>query len=428
MTAFQCVVICLPNTGNNYIIGINVPRIIRFGLRPGGSPHPAMNNKGLAYVHHGGCATLGNEKRGYGVPPCLQVQHTLRFASNADQALDMELAYPHGARAVGLWADTSNKAFVLECRDPQAIRSIGDNGEQDFLYAANNCLDRSLEHFLKNVSGWPLEYYPHGGWNTSDMNSVGRCLYMWNALHNYHGKADLDFVKMMVRFPSQMIFPPLEKAPIQMYKTQEADWNTHIGHLANQRVGIMIPDYGDKGLYCLCTGPAGRQVTPLTERSHISTGLTAGQIEPVTGGYHYYQIAATHTFFELQLASKTIEIVSAAKKQAQYDLYHANRELRKLTYHDVAYAPLDAIFDKAATENQKGDYYLGLTKNASGNDLVCLQAKALRAFTRCQAYAHQVYESLIPPPSKPTDLGLGEWFGNWGQWESYSPYPESEKK
>jgi len=39
--------------------------------------------------------------------------------------------------------------------------------------------------------------------------------------------------------------------------------------------------------------------------------------------------------------------------------------------------------------------------------------EALRAFTKCQAYAKQVYESLVPPADDRTGLGLGEWFGGW---------------
>jgi hypothetical protein len=48
-------------------------------------------------------------------------------------------------------------------------------------------------------------------------------------------------------------------------------------------------------------------------------------------------------------------------------------------------------------------------------------SEAARSYLRCQAYARQVYESLVAPACKPTDLGLREWFGNWGQWETYPP-------
>lgn len=392
----ELTVIVLPEIGNNYVYRMSLPSTL--------SIHPAMNNKGLAYVHHGSCI-FGNDKPSYGIPDILSAQHTLRFSSDADATLKMQLTYPHGIRAGGLWADIDGRAFNLECRNPLTVRRPGDYGEQDFLYVANTCLTRELKLLLKNRFGWDLVYVPHGGWNLDDMNSVRRHLYMWNALHNYHGKIDLDFVRMVLRLPSEPPeYPTLEEADVRLTEEKNGrGWNTHIGNLANGIVGIMLPDNGDKGLYYTCVGPSARQA------------------EPLTAGWHFYHIAATHTFFELQLDSSPVNILNAAKKRAQYDMYHANKELRKLTYKDVPYAPLEAIFNKAATESQKGDYYLPLAQKAKGNESVCNYARAIRAFTRCQVYARQVYESLVPQATTPTDLGLGEWFGSWGQWETYPP-------
>jgi hypothetical protein len=402
---YEYILIVLPETGNNYIIGTCLPL--------GPSVHPGMNNKGLAYPHHGGAGTDGNEKPGYGITPHLQIQHTLRFANDVDEALTLQLAYARGSgtmRAAGLWADVGGNASIIECRDPKVVRRAGDHGEQDFLYATNNCLEKSLEPFIKGGLGrgfgCPPFYVPHGGWNADDLNSVRRNLCMWNALHNYYGKVDLDFVKMLWRLPSKPPdYPTLEEADVKLYETKGLGWDTHIGNLGNQLVGIILPDNGDKGLYHACVGPAAKQA------------------EPLSAGVHSYQIAATHTFFELQLASNPADIVSAAKKRAQYDLYYANKELRKLTYADVPYAPLDAVFNRAATESQKGDYYLGLAQRTKDNESVYDYARAVRAFTRCQAYAKQVYESLVPSATKPTDLGLEEWFGSWGQWESVPQAP-----
>jgi hypothetical protein len=390
--AYECLVLALPETGNNYITRVGIPRF---------SIHPAMNSKGLAYVHHG-AGSSGNEPQGQGITGSLVVQHTIRFASNTDEALALQLAYPPGSPAAGLWADVSNHALVLECRDPRTVRKAGDYGERDFLYATNNSLVPELKPYLKNRFGWDLVYVPHGGWNLDDMNSVRRNLCMWNALHNFHSKLDLDFIKMLWRFPSPPPdSPTLEEADTKLYATKGHGRDVHIGNLGNGMVGLMVPDNGDKGLYHACVGPAARRA------------------EPLTMDWHYYHIAATHTFFELQLASRPEDIVNAAKKRAQYDLYYANRELRKLTYRDVPYAPLDAIFDRAAIENQKGDYYLTLAQKTKDDESVCNYARAIRGFTRCQAYAKQVSESLVPPASNPSELGLGEWLGGWGQWESY---------
>jgi hypothetical protein len=399
---YEFLLVVLPETGNSYIIGTSLPL--------GPSVHPAMNNKGLGLPHHGGAGTDGNEKPGYGLTFSLQIQHTLRYANNVDEAIALQLAYPRGTgvmRGGGLWVDVSGKAGNIECRNPRVVRRAGDHGEQDFLYATNNCLEKSLEPFpsggLGEGFGRPFLYDFHGGWNTDDLNSVRRNLYMWNALHNYHGLVDLDFTKMLWRFPSQAPdYPTLEEADIQLCKTRGKGWDTHIGNLGNELVGIILPDNGDQGLYYACVGPAGRQV------------------EPLTAGFHFYQIAPTYTFYELQLAADPVKITNAAKKRAQYELYYGNRELRKLTYKDVPYAPLDAIFNQAATEMQKGDFYLNLAENIHDISAIYRYAQAVRAFSKCQAYARQVYEALIPQPKQPTDLGLREWSGDWGCWESHA--------
>jgi hypothetical protein len=102
--------------------------------------------------------------------------------------------------------------------------------------------------------------------------------------------------------------------------------------------------------------------------------------------------------------------------QAQHDLHYANQELRKLTYWDTPYVPLDEIYNKAATEWFKGGYYQSLALKTTGNEYIYNLSKATRAFTRCQAFARQVYNALVPPATSPEDLGLRPWFGDWGEW------------
>jgi hypothetical protein len=102
--------------------------------------------------------------------------------------------------------------------------------------------------------------------------------------------------------------------------------------------------------------------------------------------------------------------------QAQHDLHYANQALRKLTYWDTPYAPLDEIYNRAATEWFKGGYYQGLALKTTGNECIYNLSKATRSFTRCQAFAGQVYNALIPPATSPEDLELQPWFGDWGEW------------
>jgi hypothetical protein len=113
-------------------------------------------------------------------------------------------------------------------------------------------------------------------------------------------------------------------------------------------------------------------------------------------------------------------VAKAALSRAQNDLYYANTAIAGLTF--VEAAALEAAFDIAKTEYFKGHYYLNavLAGRVTGDrESVHHYAKATRAFTRCQVYAHQVCEAIAPPPSRPEDLGLEPWRGAWGDWDTY---------
>ena len=386
-------IVCYPEIGNKMIV--------RMALEPVSlGMFSSMNDKGVSYVHHGS-GTLGNEKPGYGVFGVAQVWHTLHFANTAEEAIQMTLDYPEGTRADGMWVDTSGNAGVVECRYPATVRRSGDYGEEDFIHATNNCVSKSLEPVLKNPFGWDLSYIEHGGWNTDDMNSVRRNLCMWNALHNYHGEIDLEFVKMIWRMAGpEPEYDSIEKAEAALFPSHAKGWMPYIGNLANIMITIALPDDGNAGKYYVCTG----------------TAVRGG--EPLTGEWHFYNADQLYTFYELSLADGPQATVMAAKKRSQYDLYYANKELRKLTYHDAAYAPLSRVFDDAAIESQKGDFYLGLAAQMETAEQMRFAGKALRSFTRCQALAKHVFESLVPQATTPTALGLKEWMGDWGEWET----------
>lgn len=155
----------------------------------------------------------------------------------------------------------------------------------------------------------------------------------------------------------------------------------------------MLPDNGNEGLYYISNGCVARRAFP-----HVPRG-------------HYYRIAPTYSFYQLKLTANQEGMADAAKERAQYELYYANNELRKLSYSDIAYAPLEIIFNKAATEWHVGQYYLDpvFLSKVKGNDYICQLGKAIRAFAQCQALAKQVYNSLVPPPTRPEDLGHLPW-------------------
>jgi len=148
---FSTTIIAYPDTGNNFVY--SPFNIIGFGWYP---CHPGMNNKGLVHVHHGG-GTRGNEIPGKnkGIPTGVAALHTLRFCQQLQEALKMQLAYPRGIKAGGIWADVSGDAFVIECRDPESVRRPGYAEETDFLFATNNRLIKELGEEERNMSTTP---------------------------------------------------------------------------------------------------------------------------------------------------------------------------------------------------------------------------------------------------------------------------------
>lgn len=344
--------------------------------------------------------------------------HTLRFANTANEALELVLSLPSiDERVGGSWADVNGNAFVIENRnDPRIIRKSGDNGERDFLYSTNNMFSKEYGQLFKPppenkhidyagkdgrggqayVTRWQEEpkFIKHAGWlgRNKDISAVTRNLELWNMFNYYHSKIDLEFSKMLWRFPgNQPSYPTLEEADASWFKKRGAGWNTYISDLENAMAGLLQPDNGNNGVY------------------HVSQGSLARLTSPLKPGGHFYRIDPTYSFYQIKLDSTIENVLEAARDQAQYDQYYANLELRKLNYHDCAYAPLDALFKQAAIEWLKGEYYFKYTKKTKGNTSKNYYAKAIRAFTRCQALAKQVYNELVPPADSPEDLGLQEW-------------------
>ncbi len=381
----EATLIFLPETGNNFMTD----------SRGGGLMHGGMNNKGVIYAHHGSGVTGGGSTQ---LPSRLCVMNSLRFANTALEAQELQLSYEN-PRMKGIWGDIDGNAFVIEMKNPDAIRYPGDNGERDFIFATNNTLNPALGMYMGDEYGlsWDINLGFFG--ERGDIYSNGRNAGLWNLLDNYHGEVDLEFGKMMWRFPApQPDYPTYEEASAAYSPEQGKGWNPKIGNLDNSMVVVGIPDDGDEGLYYVSQSCATRYGMPANPTSH------------------YYVPYTTYSFIELKLASSPETVTDAAKLVAQNSLYYAHVELNKLTYWDPPYAPLLEIFNQAATEWTKGEYYMEEAKLTEGTESVLLWGKSLRAFTRCQALAKQVKNSLVPPPDTPDDLGLREFGGAWGDW------------
>lgn len=405
---FNVTMICFPEDGNAYT---HSP-YYAVGPWVSAGGHSGMNDKGLVYVHHGVTQTAQDQgkKPRYGIQSDIAIRHTLRYAGNVDQAVKMTLGYETTGDFAGggyygtggFWVDKEGNAFVIErSDDPAVIRKPGDCGEKDFMYATNTLLSRELGKDGE-------EYVEHGGWLRKGISpcqdsSVSRNLYAYNLFSEYRGQIDLEFMMMVWRFRSG---PLPVKAPLDVweekatayYKEGGCDgWQT-LGHLTNACVTITVP--ADKLYFVSTTYPAQEPTLGHPRSLHDARWLAH----------------ATRAFYQLKLGSSPAEVMKAAKHQAETDLFLADRELRKLDYHDPAYAPLDAVFNQAVIEWTKGDFWRGpdgtgftLTKKPPEEEGIYYWSRATRAFIRCQLLARKVYEALVPPAAKPSDLGLKPW-------------------
>ena len=405
---FNVTIICFPADGNAYI---HSP-YYALGPWAAAGGHSGMNSKGLVYVHHGVTQTAqdqGKEPR-FGIQSDIAIRHTLRYADNAGDAVKMTLGYETTGDFAGggyygtggFWVDKEGNAFVIERSDePVVIRKAGDCGEKDFLYATNTLLSEKLGKDGE-------EYIPHGGWLKKGVapcrdSSVSRNLYVYNLFSDYHGQIELEFMKMVWRFRSSPLpvkAPPdvWEEKAMSHFEKGGCEWWTTLGHVTNACVVLAVPE--DKLYFVSTTYPAQEPTLSHPMAFHGARWLSH----------------ATRAFYRLKLGDDPAAVMQAARYQAETDLFLAESELRRLDYHDPAYAPLDTILNQAVIEWTKGDFWRGpdgigftLTKKPAEAEGVYFWAKATRAFIRCQLLARKVYNALVPPATKPSDLGLKPW-------------------
>ena len=373
----QLVIIAFPDEGNNYITALAAGQL---------SNHFTMNDKGLFLGNSGGGESGRDIDYDYGISWTCVLQHIARFAETASEAKDMLLVWQIDIVENYHFVDVNGGAFVVEKTAAiQSVREPGDFGETDFLYATNNYFNDEMR-----VTKEFEVFIEHGGYGVF---AVPRNLMLWDMLHNYQGKVDLEFAKMMWRFPGN----PLPYAP-------GGGLDPVICRPINRWIGVLAPDDGDDGVAYISTGPAGL----LIQSSATSRG---GVMQPT-----YPLIDGTHTFYELTLAKDPAAVVEAAKKAARHDTRAAYGELITLKDTDTRYATLNEIYSEANAEYYEGisSYEEGLL--ASGNEALSYFAQAATAFTRSQAHALEVYETLVPPPTKPSDLGLRPFGGAWADW------------
>jgi len=377
--AYGVIILAFPDKGNNYICGAQAGEI---------GDHFLMNNKGLFVGNSGGGGSPRDLDTNYGLSWSCSLTHIVRFAKTAHEAKDMLLPWQINIPENFHFADVQGNACVVEKTAAiQSVRKPGDFGETDFLYSTNNYLNEEMKptkkgDFIKQ----------HGGYGAY---AAPRNLMLWDMLHNYHGHVDVEFMKMMLRFPGDA--PP---------NPPEGGWDAKICRPSNSWVSVLLPDDGDEGVAHICTGPAGRVI-------HSST---ASDGEEMRSSYPY--IDGTHTFYKLALAATPKAAVEAAQKEASKNIATAYKILMYLNFTDAGYAALNELYSLANAEYYRGKTYFSKGLLAEGHDALRWLAKAATSFTRSQAHALQVYEALVSAPTSPSDLGLKPFGGDWATWET----------
>ena len=376
---FGVIIVAYPDEGNNYICGAQAGEI---------GDHFLMNNKGFFLGNSGGGGSPREKDNNYGLSWSCSLTHLVRFANTAIEARDMLLPWQINIPENFHFVDVKGNAFVVEkTAAVQAVRKSGDFGEKDFMYSTNNYLHKDMKVTKKGdfIKG-------HGGYGAY---SAPRNHMLWDMLSNYHGQIDIEFMKMLLRFPGDV--PPYPPA---------GGWDAKVCRPTNSWVSVVLPDDGDKGLVYICTGPLGKVI-------HSST---ASNGDKMSSSYPY--IHGTHTFFRMNLAKDPKALVDAAKKHTNEDIATAYSKLMYLKYTDPGYAVLNDLYSLANAEYYSGCSAFNKGLVTEGNEALSYFSDAATEFARAQAHAMEVYDALVPPATSPSDLGLKPFGGDWAKWET----------
>lgn len=405
--SYQVTIVAFPDEGNPFIYSpfgatgeiTGIGAMWFFG-------HPAINGKGLAYVHHGGGPKFLEPRRawGYGIRRAASVIHILRFCDTAKQAREKELSWPIGdvglgdqATVGGFWADSQYGYIVEGRRSPEAIRESGILGERDFLYANNSVAHPNAieaEWMSADKPDWMWD--EHGGWrpkvpkgmtkslglllswatgrmSARDMlrkgmmfaytNSCARNRAAFRMLNERHGTIDIESMKEMYRTGGTLPEGPWRR--IEREYTKSGAWGEiSFAHGSNAITVVTKPS---EGLYCLCTGPARRGMAPMMPSSNITIH------------------AETNAFWEVRLGRSPQEMMEYVRAKAKEHIATAQDALATTK----AQGPLQRereLLGRAVQELAEGEALCDGSLEAL--------AKATRAYTRAQVRALQVVQAL----------------------------------
>ena len=377
--AHAVVIVAYPDRGNAYMCGADAGEI---------GDHFLMNNKGFFLGNSGGGGSPRPEDEGYGLCWALSLPYLVRFCDGAFEARDMVMQWQINVPENFHFVDVRGNACVVEKTAAiQAVRKPGDFGEKDFMFSTNNYLAPEMK-----VTKEGEFQGAHGGYGKY---SAPRNRMIWDLLHNYSGSIDVEFAKMILRFPGAP--PPYPPA---------GGWEAMFCRPTNLWTAVVTPADGDEGVARICTGPVGR----------VLNGSIAGDGSAMDPTYRY--AAGTHTFYRLQLAKGPMEMVKAARKAAEEEIANAYGKLMFLNYRDTGYAGLRELYGKSVAEMFEGRNEFNRAVLTEGNRALGLYARAASLYARAQAHAREVYEALEPAPTDPTGLGLRPFGGSWATWDT----------
>jgi len=377
--AHAVVIVAFPERGNAYMCGADAGEI---------GDHFLMNNKGFFLGNSGGGGSPRPEDEGYGIAWACSLPYLVRFCDGAFEARDLVMKWQINTPENFHFVDVRGNACVVEKTTAvQAVRKPGDFGEKNFMFSTNNYLCPEMK-VTKEGEFQGI----HGGYG---VYSAPRNRMIWDLFHNYHGSIDVEFAKMILRFPGNP--PPYPPA---------GSWEAMFCRPTNLWTAVVLPDDGDKGEAHICTGPAGRVL-------HASIASDKSVMKPT-----YRYPAGTHTFYRLRLAKGPAELVKAARQAAEEEIANAYGKLMFLNYRDTGYAGLKELYGQAVAESFEGRNEFNRAVLAEGNRALALYARAASLYARAQAHVREVFEALEPAPTSPSGLGLRPFGGNWAAWET----------
>jgi hypothetical protein len=403
--AHAVLIVAYPDRGNAYMCGADAGEI---------GDHFLMNDKGFFLGNSGGGGSPRPEDDGYGIAWACSLPYLVRFCDGAFEARDLVMTWQINTPENFHFVDVRGNACVVEkTAAVQAVRKPGDFGEKDFMFSTNNYLSPEMK-----VTKEGEFVGAHGGFGAY---AAPRNKMIWDLLHNYHGTIDLEFAKMVLRFPgAPPPWPP------------DGGWEAMFCRPTNLWTGIAMPDDGDKGEALICTGPVGRVL-------HGSMASDKSMMNPT-----YRYVSGTHTFYKLRLAKGPLELVKAAREAAEEEIANAYSKLMHLNYRDTGYGDLKELYGKAVAEMFEGRNAYNRAVLAEGdgamregggkearaggkkeartggnrNEALAHYARAASLYARAQTHAREVYEALVPAPTSPSDLGLRPFGGTWATWET----------